>query len=491
MLSPKYFTATAARFGSSQTTTKFIGTVATIAAGAAAVCYYLRLEWYYIIGMCIFTIAMAPSILITLYKNKYENLRFEEATNYCEQMIYSFKKRHKIRVALIDVLGTSTGHLKEVVQKMIDYIDNGESINDLYAEAFDIMQNEYDCSRIDTLHNYLKEVEEHGGDPDRAITILLDDVRQWSTMILVFQRKREAVRKKVGISIVLALFTCSMMFNFIPAEYIDGIITSPIYQAATSFVLVMCELTYLFISNKIAGTYLDNEQRKGEINNALRWVHKLEKYDKKKEQKNTVIFCIGLVAAAAVMQFILELGYISLAPLVAAGYFIFDFMTKESNIKKKITKEINIVFPMWLRNLILHLQTDNVHVALKNSMRSCPEVLRPEVKKLLVGISNEPNSIVPYTQFLKGYDLPEFKSAIKFLYSLAEFGSDDMITQLDQLVQQNAALTATGEELSQESHLSALNTLTFAPMLIACVKLLIDLGLFFTTFMGYMGNLGM
>ena len=77
------------------------------------------------------------------------------------------------------------------------------------------------------------------------------------------------------------------------------------------------------------------------------------------------------------------------------------------------------------------------------------------------------------------------------MYSLAEFGTDDMAMQLDQLIQQNAVLSATAEEISNEAHLSALTTLTFAPMLVSCIKLLVDLGLFFTTFMGYMSSLGM
>ena len=340
---------------------------------------------------------------------------------------------------------------------------------------------------METLHTYLKEVEANGGDSRRALTILLNDIREWSTRTLVFQKKREDVRKKVGISIILALFTCSMMFTFIPTEYIDAIISTPLYQIATSVVLIMCEVIFLFISGKIAGSYLDNEQRKGEINNALHWVHKIEAYDKKKERIHTIIYCIVL-GLASVALWVLDFGYIAYVPLAAALFFVFDHMTKLGSYKKRITKEINIVFPTWLRNLILHLQTDNVHVALANSLNSCPAVLKHEVRQLLIGISNDPNSILPYVNFLKDYNLPEFKSAIRFLYSLAEFGTDDMVTQLDQLVQQNAVLSAAAEEINNESHLSALTTLTFAPMLVACVKLLVDMGLFFTTFMGYMSQ---
>ena len=141
--------------------------------------------------------------------------------------------------------------------------------------------------------------------------------------------------------------------------------------------------------------------------------------------------------------------------------------------------------------MILHLQTDNVHVALKNSLKVAPDVMRPELKKLLVGISAEPNSIIPYTVFMADYNVPELKSSIRFLYSLATFGTDDMISQLDQLVQQNAILAAAAEEARNDSSLAMINSLTFAPMLVACAKLLVDMGLFFMCFMGYMSGLGM
>lgn len=489
MLNPKNFKATAERFGTSSNTSQFLIIILAVAAGMFLVCKCLKLMWYYIIAVCVFSVILAPSIMLTFYKNKYENLRFEHAVDYCEQMIYSFRKKQKIRVALEDVSNTLNGRIKEIVLQVLDYIDKGDAETNLYEEGLKMVKDEYDCSRIETLHSYLVEVESNGGDSRRALSILLNDVREWSTRTLVYQRKREDVRKKVGISIVLALFTCSMMFNFIPAEYVDSIINNQIYQICTVFVLVACELVFLYISGKIGDTYLDNEQRKSEIKNAMYWVHKLEAYDKKKERRNTIMFTVICFGAGAVC-YILDLGYISFVPPAFGLYFIFDYMTKLGTYKKRITKEINIVFPIWLRNLILHLQTDNVHVALANSLKTCPDVMKPEVRNLVIGISNNPNSIVPYMNFMKDYNLPEFKSAIRFLYSLAEFGSDDMVTQLDQLVQQNAILAAAAEDLRNESSLTLLGTLTYAPMLISCVKLLVDMGLFFTTFMGYMGSMG-
>lgn len=482
--------ATMAKYGETLTIQRLLLYILSFGVGVAGVCYYLKLMWYYIIILSIFGMCLIPFMMLALYKSKYESIRFDEVVNYCEQMIYSFRKKQKVRVALEDVAGTSEGYLKEVIERAIDYIDNGHAKQDLYIEALNVIQSEYNCSRVETIHAYMKEVETTGGDSRKAMSILLQDVRDWSIRSVVFQRKRLQIRQRVLISIVLALFTCSMMFNFIPAEYINEIISNQVYQLCTTGVLAMCMLIYLFICNKLSKSYLDNELREGQTNIAVHYVKKLENYNKKKEVKNLVFIGIIMVAASVVC-FILDLGYIALVPLGLMLYFIFDYMTKISSWKKKIAKEINMEFPTWLRGLILHLQTDNVHVALKNSLKVAPDVMRPELKKLLVGISAEPNSIIPYTVFMADYNVPELKSSIRFLYSLATFGTDDMISQLDQLVQQNAILAAAAEEARNDSSLAMINSLTFAPMLVACAKLLVDMGLFFMCFMGYMSGLGM
>lgn len=482
--------ATMSKYGETLTVQRFLLYILGFGVGVASVCYYLKLQWYYITALSIFGMCLVPFIMLALYKNKYEAVRFDEVVNYCEQMIYSFRKKQKVRVALEDVEGTSQGYLKEVIAKAIDYIDNGNAKKDLYIEALNIIQSEYNCSRIETLHSYMKEVEATGGDSRKPLSILLQDVRDWSIRTIVFQKKRIQIRQRVLVSIVLALFTCSMMFNFIPAEYVNQIVENPVYQLCTTFVLGMCMIIYLFICTKLGQSYLDNELREGKTNVAIHYVHKLEKYDKVKESKNLVIMCIILICGAGVC-FYLGLGYVSLAPIAIMLYLIFDYMTKISSWKKKIASEINMEFPTWLRSLILHLQTDNVHVALKDSLKVAPEVMKPELKKLLVAISQDPNSILPYTLFMSDYNVPELKSSIRFLYSLATFGTDDMSSQLDQLVQQNAVLAANAEEMRNDQNLAFISSLTFAPMIVACAKLVVDMALFFMCFMGYMSGMGM
>ena len=79
---------------------------------------------------------------------------------------------------------------------------------------------------------------------------------------------------------------------------------------------------------------------------------------------------------------------------------------------------------------------------------------------------------------MKQYDVPELKLAINYLYSISQFGSEDMLTQLNYLVKQNSKLTVTEERLRNEDSLAGFSMLMLVPMLLAVFKLLIDLVLF-------------
>lgn len=477
-------------YGASLSLLRFMVYIIGVGLSAVAICFYLKLSPAYISVVSIITMLMVPSILLSTYKSKYEANRFDETVNYLEQMIYSFRKKQKVKVALEDVYSSTTGYMKSVIKKAIDFIEKGEAENDLYGEALEIISNEYDCSRIDTLHSYFREVEVNGGDSRKALSVLLNDIRDWSIRTLKYQQSRYGVKKRVGISILLSLFTCSIMFNFIPEEYISAIVGSSVYQIITSLVLISCVFFFTLISKKVAGSYLDNEQNDTDTDLAMKYYEKIQNYDSAKAYRKVLIEVVIMIAMAAVC-FILNLGYITVVPLLVAAYLMYSGSTELSRMKKRVEKAINSVFPTWLRNLILHLQTDNVHVALANSIKSCPPILKPEIKNLLLGIAKSPNSIEPYSNFLKDYNAPEMKNSIKFLYSLAEFGTDDMVTQLDELVRQNSVLTTTAEEIKNEDSLTVMNMLTYAPMIFACGKLLVDLALFFNIFMGYMSSFGM
>ena len=78
--------------------------------------------------------------------------------------------------------------------------------------------------------------------------------------------------------------------------------------------------------------------------------------------------------------------------------------------------------------------------------------------------------------------------SINYLYLASQFGTEDSLAQLDYLVAQNTQLTIQEEKMRNDAALAGINLFIFAPMLVAVIKLLLDLSLFLSQFMTMMSN---
>lgn len=469
-------------------TTKSIVFVAFGIIMAAFIAGYLfRLRPAYLGMLIAGFILCLPSLVIMRFKHSYQMTRFNEVTDYMEQLIYAFHKNGKIRDSLVDVNSVSTGKIKEITGKMIDIIDNDMSTSKIFEKAFDLMQEEYDCARLRTLHQYLLEVEYSGGKSTLSLNVLLEDIREWSERTIVYQSERKNVQNKVLLSVFLAMLSCGIMINMIPAEYATQIVAHPIYQVATTIILMLCILTYVYASRKVCVSYLDNEVDKITSEYALQCAEAVVNYRKKNHKKDIIIrLCmfIPLIILSYFMGY--RFGVLVIAVLMVVSILSSSF--KNMNHIKTVVREINKAFPVWMRNMVLYLQTDNVHVSIRKSYDTCPEILKPEIKALIENIQEEPGSMKPYSRFLDGYEVPNLKLAVTYLYSIAQFGSENMLMQLDYLIQQNAKLTIAEERVRNDDSLAGFSMLMLAPMILAVFKLLLDLMLFISMFMGILGS---
>lgn len=467
----------------------FFATAVSVIGGSFLLAYLFQLRIEFCIVVVISFMLCIPSMIISKFKYGYEKNRFNDVVNYMEQMIYSFRKRTKIQNALEDVFELSDGNVKSTIKRMLDFIDSGESKNGLYVDALRIMQDEYNCTRIRTLHSFLVEVETHGGKCDKSLSILLRDIRDWSMRTLEYQQERKSLKGKVTISIILAMFTCGIMLNLIPSEYVEMIVGQMLYQVATTFALILCVLLYVYANNKLGGSYLDLEIDGHASQRALRDLDYVRAFNEKEHFKPMVIkLCMMLPLIGVEVYFDFVWGVIPTA--IFTVFVLFEPYTRRNNARKRVIREINKVFPVWIRNLVLHLQTDNVQVALRKSLDSCPAILKKEVTLLLVRLDADPTSMTPYLRFLEDYEVSNLKMSVNFLYALSQFGSDDMLSQLDYLIEQNSHLTINEERIRNEDALAGMSMLILAPMLIAVFKLMIDLMLFFNTFMSYISSYG-
>lgn len=473
--------------GAEITFKNFMLTILGISFVLSIIGYLLYLEPQYIMILVLVFILFYPMILIYKHKADYEKYRFTQVVEYMEQLIYAFNKSGKIRDALIDVYSVTVDTVHDICKEMIDIIDLDDTTVNIYEKAFSVIESRYDCQRMKLLHHYLIEVEASGGKYSHSLNILLIDLRAWASRVLEYQTERRAIQSKVTLSIVFALFSAGLMLNLVPDEYLKQIVVMNGYQIGTLLILILCIVVYYVASSRVCKSYLDNELDRGSYSKYKRQSEYVIKYESKSHKIPRLVKTIITILALGCLIYFKIYYAVPVVAVLGIWMIIGDFLRKASCIKG-LTKEITKVFSNWLRSLILYLQTENVQVAIQKSYKSCPEILKPEVYNLILGLDKYPNSPKPYSDFCKGYNVPSIKLAITYLYSISQFGNEDMIAQLDYLVEQSSELSLAEEKIRNEDSLAGFSLLGLMPMLLASLKLALDMTLFLNVVMGMMSN---
>lgn len=449
--------------------------------------YLLRMEVRFLVFLFICLFMCLPNVILAKYRHLREVDRFNEVVGYMEKLIYAFHKNGKIRESLIDVLQVSDKTVKARVTRMIEIIDCDMSTSKLYQKAFAVMQKEYDCTRLKILHDYLLAVEENGGNSGLSLNILLEDIRSWSERVLSYQADRKNVQVKAVISILCSLLTCGIMVNMVPDNFSGQMIHNSLYQWGTFVVLLLNIGIFLLSNNKISMSYLDNELDRKYSSSIRRQARYLANYANVNHLKATLIKLFMLAPLLGISLYKKFTVSASMVMFIMLYIALHDMLYRNLCVKN-LTREVKKCFPIWLRALLLHLQTDNVHVAIMKSYDHCPEMLKPELESFIRDLENDPVTMQPYLNFLSEYPVPDLKLAVHYLYSVAMFGSEDVLTQLDYIIKQNSRLEVTEEKLRNDDSLAGFSTIILAPMLLAVLKLIIDLMLFLQAFMGFLSG---
>ena len=213
--------------------------------------------------------------------------------------------------------------------------------------------------------------------------------------------------------------------------------------------------------------------------------NRIDKFYKSKSLKLGLVYIFISLVTIVVAYFLDYLVYS--IPLVfiflVAAYRPFGLYKSDT---QRVENEIYKAIPIWVRNLTLQLQVNNVSISIQNSLKDAPFAIKDEIERLLIGIEQNPTSIEPYDAFCSKYSLQDVRLIANHLYYMTNFGSDDMLSQLDYMVKQNAQMTINEEEIRNSNALSILSLLVLAPMIISMLKLSVDMYSLFDVFSGIM-----
>lgn len=484
-LNPKNIAKEIHRYGYEFSMSAYIKHLLLIYAGIGVLAYFYRLNITSISVILITATLFIPMVFISTYRSMYEHKKFDDLINYMEQILYSFKRRNKILDSLMDTLALfPDGEMHDDIVKAIDYIQNANTDGNIFREALSFIEEDYGCKRLSRIHDFLIKVESTGGDYDMPIDILLSDRKLWADRVYAIEGEKKNIKNKVTIGIVISFLIGLMAVLILPGDL--DVSKNTASQSVTTFVF-LCNMAIWYITNQnFSGSLIHTKD-------SYTWKEMKHKYDIvfhsdiEKKKKKFLIIGIIMIPCAALMfyKFGIGAGIISLMMI----YIIITQPGRQyKTAYKRVREEVEKAFPEWLLGMSLLLQTDNVHVALSKSIEDAPEILKEELRNLEEGIAQQPNIVAPYLKFMDKFDVSDIFSAMKILFSMAEYGAKDITKQIGALVERNSSMIDRAERLRAEDSLAIMSFFVLLPMVTGVFKLLTDLALIIFQMMNTVGN---
>lgn len=400
---------------------------------------FFRLDHMYLFLLCLWCACLFPFFLRNLYRNRYGQRQFVEINSYMEQFLYSFQKSGKILVTLKDVEKLfANGVMHTHIQEAIAYIEDTYDEDYVEKRALAMIEREYPIHHVAMIHRFALQVEEKGGEYGEAIRLMLDARRMWADRSYELLKEKKRKRTQILISVLVSLLLCSV-FVYV-AERVSLSITGFAIVKVVTLLTLLLDLWILYLADrKLSMESMDETYDEKEL---LRQYEKVKRSEEKKHA---------------------ELG------------------TRIA--KKNVSRALQKMFPQWLLEVSLLLQSENVQVAIMESYDEAPVLMKPALRELIQKLQLRPTDMEPYLEFLQEYALPEVQSSMKMLYALSEGTGGNANNQISDIIRRNQLLLDQAQKMKNEDVLGGLYALFLAPQLTGGAKMLVDMGMLFYAMM--------
>lgn len=400
---------------------------------------FFRLDHMYLFLLCLWCACLFPFFLRNLYRNRYGQRQFVEINSYMEQFLYSFQKSGKILVTLKDVEKLfANGVMHTRIREAIAYIEDTYDEDYVEKRALAMIEREYPIHHVAMIHRFALQVEEKGGEYGEAIRLMLDARRMWADRSYELLKEKKRKRTQILISVLVSLLLCSV-FVYV-AERVSLSITDFAVVKVVTLLTLLLDLWIFYVADrKLSMESMDETYDEKEL---LRQYEKVKRSEEKKHA---------------------ELG------------------TRIA--KKNVSRALQKMFPQWLLEVSLLLQSENVQVAIMESYDEAPVLMKPALRELIQKLQLRPTDMEPYLEFLQEYALPEVQSSMKMLYALSEGTGGNANNQISDIIRRNQLLLDQAQKMKNEDALGGLYALFLAPQLTGGAKMLVDMGMLFYAMM--------
>lgn len=464
--------------------------------GISAIGVLFKLKPVYFSATILAVGVFLPMFILNMYKSMFEQKRFADAVTYGEQVLYAFQKNKKVVAALKETRELfDTGRMRSAIDEAIDYLESGNAGGSILREALEKIEKKYACAKLHMIHELLINSEEHGGEVNNSILLLLNDIELWKRRGYMLQAKKKVCNRDNMISIVVATMLCAIALYVLEAmggmfpgiERVDIFSIEVIQISSLSFIVFM-----LYVLHKSMGSLTQNWLQSDACYDekyCLASYERVMNYDEMGGRKKQIVIA-GIFGICGIVAFGMEKAGICILCIFVTVFALVGKRMGYNLAKKDVNKELYRVLPQWLMEIALLLQNNNVQVALRKSVSGAPLVLQRELERLNLRILEKPNALHSYTDFCGNFDVPEAQSCMKMLHAISESGTGNVMEQMNHLIARVHEMQNMADDTRSRELAFRMKLLFSYPVIGATVKLMVDLsiGMFFMVQM--MSNIG-
>ena len=461
---------------------QFLLMVATL-TGIGTVGLLFKLSVFWLTVVILAAIVMLPVLILNMYKKMYEQKRFADAAAYMEQMLYSFLKTGKIISSLRESCALfEAGMMRSAIQAAVEHIEQGKTRSDqgILREGFQLIERNYNCRKMQMVHDLLLNAEEYGGEVESSVIILLEDLESWKKRGYRLQADKKKSHTDNVVSIVVATMMCAAalyvldaMKTMFAAESSIVIFRIGTIQISSAFFILFLYHVFSKSSKSLTADWLTEENFRDSAY-IKQCYDTVFRYDKRNAYKK------GLLCS---IPFMVLVGFCFskrhwIPGAIALTFGLFVLFSKRIGYrlaKKDITQEMHLALPQWLMEMALLLQNNNVEIAIQKSRAGAPAALQSEIDALLERSGRMPGELCVYTDFCREYDLPEVAGCMKMMHAISETGSGDVRIQMAHFIQRVNEMQSIADQIRNESIALRMKMIFAYPVIAATAKLLVDL----------------
>ena len=441
---------------------------------------------------------LLPILILDMYRKMYEQKRFADAVTYMEQMLYAFQKSGKIITALRETGEIfEDGQMRRTVDEAVAYLERGEAASEegLFREALGIIETSYQCPKIRVVHELLLNEEEHGGELEQSILILLDDLELWKRRGYRLQAEKKKSHTDNIISILVSVALCAValyvldaMKNMFAVQTQIEILQLGVIQTSSLLFLLFSLYIFLKSSRNLTCDWLQAETM--HPSDYIRKSYEtVVQYNEKKEKRKSLLWAAPALVGLAV-ALLCRKPVPAVVLLLLSVFLLMQHRVGYRLARKDVTEEIYLALPGWFMELALLLQNNNVQVSIAKSGEGAPPVLAQEIAALQQRLSEAPARLQSYTEFCSRFDVPEAQSCMKMLHAVSEMGTGNVGVQLNNLIVRVNEMQDMAEEIRGERAAFRMKMIFSYPVMAATVKLLADLTVGMAVMFQMLGSMG-